>query len=47
LGYGAGLIMQILLLVQGRVRIGLHWRHLRPELPLMKRIMAVALPSTL
>jgi putative MATE family efflux protein len=46
LGYGVGLLMQIVLLVRGRTRLRLHLRHLQPDLPLMKRILAIALPST-
>jgi putative MATE family efflux protein len=46
LGYGAGLVMQIVLLARGQTRLCLHLRHLRPDLPLMKRIVGIALPST-
>jgi putative MATE family efflux protein len=45
-GYGAGLLLQIVLLLQGRTRLRLHLRHLRPDLPLMARIVGIALPST-
>jgi putative MATE family efflux protein len=46
LGYGAGLILQIVLLVRGRTRIRIHMGHLRPDLALMKQIVGIALPST-
>jgi putative MATE family efflux protein len=46
LGYGAGLILQVIILVQGRARIHIHLRHLRPDLSLMKQIIGIALPST-
>jgi putative MATE family efflux protein len=45
-GYGAGLILQAVLLVQGRARIRIHLRHLRPDLSLMVQIVGIALPST-
>ena len=47
LGYGAGLLLQMVLLARGRMRLRLHLRHLRPDFPLMKRIVGIALPSTL
>jgi putative MATE family efflux protein len=46
LGYGAGLILQMAILVQGRARIRIRLRHLRPDLSLMKQIVSIALPST-
>jgi Na+-driven multidrug efflux pump len=46
LGYGAGLILQIVLLLQGRTRLAIQLRHLRPDLPLMAQIADIALPST-
>jgi putative MATE family efflux protein len=46
LGYAAGLILQVVILVQGRARIRIHLRHLRPDLPLMAQIVRIALPST-
>ena len=46
LGYAAGLILQAAILAQGRARFGVHLRHLRPELSLMKQIARIALPST-
>jgi putative MATE family efflux protein len=47
LGYAAGLILQVVILVQGRARIRIHLRHLRPDLSLMKQIVGIALPSTM
>ena len=47
LGYGAGLILQVIILVQGRARIRIHLRHLRPDLSLTKQIIGIALPSTM
>jgi Na+-driven multidrug efflux pump len=46
LGYAAGLILQVAILVQGRARIRLHLHHLRPDLPSIKQIAGIALPST-
>ena len=46
LGYAAGLILQVVILVQGRARFRFHLRHLRPSLSLMKQIVSIALPST-
>jgi len=46
LGYAAGLILQVVIIVQGRARIRIHLDHLRPDLPLMKQIVSIALPST-
>lgn len=46
LGYGAGLILQIVLILQGRTRIRIHVRRLRPDLSLMKQIAGISLPST-
>lgn len=45
LGFGSGLLMQIAILARGRARICLRLRHLRPDLPFMGRIIAVALPG--
>ena len=45
LGYGAGLVLQVVILVQGRARIRIHPRHLRPDLSLMRQITGIALPS--
>ncbi|HHH41150.1 MAG TPA: MATE family efflux transporter, partial [Chloroflexi bacterium] len=46
LGFGAGLAMQMVILLRGRARIGINVRDLRPDLPLMGRIIRIALPST-
>jgi len=46
LGYGAGLAMQIVILLRGRARIGINLRDLGPDFRLMGRIIRVALPST-
>ena len=45
-GYAAGLIVQIVLLLQGRARIRIHLRHLRPDPSAMAQIVGIALPST-
>ncbi|HIE38130.1 MAG TPA: MATE family efflux transporter [Anaerolineales bacterium] len=46
LGFGAGLALQMAVLLRGRARIGINLRNLRPDLPLMGRIIRIALPST-
>ena len=46
LGFGAGLALQVVVLLRGRARIGLNLRDLRPDFPLMGRIIRIALPST-
>ncbi len=46
LGFGAGLILQFVILARGRTRIAINLRDLRPDLPLMGRILRIALPST-
>lgn len=46
LGFGAGLALQIFVLLGRRARIGINLRDLRPDLPLMGRIIRIALPST-
>jgi putative MATE family efflux protein len=46
LGYTAGLILQVVILVQGRARIRLHLRHIQPRLSVMRQIVRIALPST-
>ena len=45
LGMGSGLLLQLFYLVGGRASISLRLRHLRPDLPLMARIVGIALPS--
>ena len=46
LGFGAGLALQLTILLRGRARIRINLRNLRPDLPLMMRIVRIALPST-
>ena len=46
LGYGMGLLLQFAFLLSGRARINLSVRNLRPDFPLMWRIVRIALPST-
>jgi putative MATE family efflux protein len=46
LGFGAGLLLQVAILLSGRARIGISLHDLRPDLPLMARIVGIALPST-
>lgn len=46
LGFGTGLALQIFVLLQGRASIRINVRALRPDLPLMGRIIRIALPST-
>jgi putative MATE family efflux protein len=46
LGFGTGLAFQVKLLLKGDARIGISLRHLRPDFPLMWRIVRIALPST-
>jgi putative MATE family efflux protein len=47
LGYGAGLIMQLAILLRGRARIRINLHELRPDLPLMVNIIRISLPSTI
>jgi putative MATE family efflux protein len=47
LGYAAGLVLQAIILVQGRAGLRIRLHHLRPDLYLMKRIASIALPSTI
>jgi putative MATE family efflux protein len=46
LGFGAGLALQFFILLRGRARIRICLRDLRPDFPLMVRIVSIALPST-
>ena len=46
LGYAAGLILQVVILVQGWARLRLHLRHLQPHPSVMRQIVRIALPST-
>ncbi|TEU10993.1 MAG: MATE family efflux transporter [Anaerolineales bacterium] len=47
LGFGAGALFQIAILLSGRARIAIHLHNLWPDLPLMWRIVKIALPSTI
>jgi putative MATE family efflux protein len=47
LGFAAGLILQVVVLLRGRARIGINLSNLRPDFPLMGRIIRIALPSTI
>ena len=46
LGFGAGVVLQFIVLLRGRHRIGIDLRRLRPDFPMMGRIIRIALPST-
>ena len=46
LGFGAGALFQIAILLSGRARIAINLRDLWPDLPLMWHIVKIALPST-
>ncbi|HDD23885.1 MAG TPA: MATE family efflux transporter [Chloroflexi bacterium] len=45
-GFGAGLLWQTLILLSGKARIHINPRDLRPDFPVMGRIIRIALPST-
>ena len=47
LGFGAGLALQLGILLSGRARIRINLHNLRPDLPLMGRIIRISLPSTI
>ena len=47
LGFGAGLALQLGILLSGRARIRIDLHSLRPDLPLMGRIIRISLPSTI
>ncbi|MCJ7622211.1 MAG: MATE family efflux transporter, partial [Anaerolineaceae bacterium] len=47
LGYGSGFILQIVVLLRGRARIRIDLHNLKPDFPLMGRIIRIALPSTI
>jgi putative MATE family efflux protein len=47
LGYGVGLVMQVAILTRGRARIRVNLQDLKPDFPLMARIIRIALPSTI
>jgi putative MATE family efflux protein len=46
LGFGAGVLFQITILLSGRARIAINFHDLWPDLPLMWHIVKIALPST-
>jgi putative MATE family efflux protein len=46
LGYGAGVIYQLWVLLSGRARLGVQLSTVRPDFPLMGSIVRIALPST-
>jgi putative MATE family efflux protein len=47
LGFGAGLALQMGILLSGRARIRINLHNLRPDFPLMGRIIRISLPSTI
>ncbi|HEY44314.1 MAG TPA: MATE family efflux transporter [Anaerolineae bacterium] len=47
LGYGTGVAIQLVILFSGRARIGMSLKSLKPDFPLMGRIISIALPSTI
>lgn len=47
LGFGAGLALQLVVLLRGRARLRINLHDLRPDFPLMGRIVRIALPSTI
>ena len=47
LGFGSGLLLQILSLMRGKLNIRLRLRHLRLDLTLMRRTIDIALPSAI
>jgi putative MATE family efflux protein len=47
LGFGAGLGLQLVVLLRGRARLRINLHDLRPDFPLMGRIVRIALPSTI
>jgi putative MATE family efflux protein len=46
IGFGSGVIAQLVTLFRGRRKIALSLRALRPDFPMMGRIIRIALPST-
>jgi putative MATE family efflux protein len=46
IGFGAGVMYQFWILLTGRSQISIDLRRLRPDVPLMLRIVRIALPST-
>ncbi len=47
LGYGVGLILQLVILLRGKSRLRLSLRDMRPDFPLIGRVIRIALPSTI
>ena len=47
LGFGTGLALQLTFLLRRKARIGINLADLRPDVPLMIRIIRIALPSTM
>ncbi|MGD9001558.1 MAG: MATE family efflux transporter [Anaerolineae bacterium] len=47
LGFGAGLLLQIAILLLGQARVGINLRSLGPDFPLIGQVFNIALPSTL
>jgi putative MATE family efflux protein len=45
IGFGSGMMLQIIVLARGKARIGLKLRHLRPDFVLIGRIIGISLPS--
>jgi putative MATE family efflux protein len=46
-GYGIGLILQLIFLLGGRAKVGISLKRLQPDFPLMRRIIGIAIPSTI
>ena len=46
LGFGTGLVLQLSILLRGTANIGIRLDRLRPDFPLMMRIVRIAVPST-
>ena len=47
LGFGAGVVLQMAVLLSGKANIGINLRNLKPDFPLMGQIIRIALPSTM
>ncbi len=46
LGFGAGLTLQVIALLRGRARIRINLRDLRPDFPVLWKIIRIGLPGT-
>jgi putative MATE family efflux protein len=46
LGFGSGVALQAAILLSGKAHIGINLRNLKPDLPLMRQIIHISLPST-